>query len=190
MAKRYQLVVIGTGAAARVAAMRVRAAGWNVAVVDFRPFGGTCALRGCDPKKLLVGGASAADHVRRMRGRGIAGDARIEWPALMAFKRSYTDPIPEEREERYTARGVDTYHGRAHFTGRDRVSVDGQALEAEHILIAAGAEPVRLGIAGEEHLVTNEAFLNREKLPRRLVLVGGGYVAAEFSQSPRAPEQR
>lgn len=82
--KRYNLVIIGTGTAAMVAAMRVRAAGWSVAVIDFSPFGGTCALRGCDPKKMLVGGATAADHARRMHGKGIAGETRIDWPALIA----------------------------------------------------------------------------------------------------------
>jgi glutathione reductase (NADPH) len=181
MAKTYQLVVIGTGTAAMVAAMRVRAAGWSVAMIDFRPFGGTCALRGCDPKKMLVSGATAVDHARRMHGKGIAGDVRIDWPALMAFKRSFTDPIPEKHEERYAAKGIDTYHGRARFTGRNGLTVDGEALEAEHVLIAAGAEPVKLGIAGEEHLIANEEFLNLEQLPRRIVLVGGGYIAAEFS---------
>ena len=59
VAKRYDLAIIGTGTAAIVTAHRVRAAGWSVAVADFRPFGGTCALRGCDPKKMMVGGAEA-----------------------------------------------------------------------------------------------------------------------------------
>ena len=79
MAKQYDLAVVGTGTAAMVAAMQVRAAGWSVAVADCRPFGGTCALCGCDPKKLLVGGVAATDHVRRMRGKGVAGDAKIDW---------------------------------------------------------------------------------------------------------------
>lgn len=70
MVKQYDLVVIGAGTAAMTAAMRVRAAGKQVAVVDFRPFGGTCALRGCDPKKMLIGGAEAVDHVRRMHDKG------------------------------------------------------------------------------------------------------------------------
>src|SRR5690554_7693759 len=101
MNKQYDLVVVGTGIAATVAAMQVRQAGWSVAVIDFRPFGGTCALRGCDPKKVLVGGATAADHTARMAGRGIAGDTRLAWPDLIAFKRSFTDPVPEEQERRY-----------------------------------------------------------------------------------------
>lgn len=181
MVKQYKLVIIGAGTAAMTAAMRVRAEGWSVAVVDFRPFGGTCALRGCDPKKMLMGGASAADHAWRMRGKGVAGDTRLEWPDLMAFKRSFTDPVPEKQEHRYAEKGIDTYHGTARFTARNTLEIDGQALEAEHILIAAGAAPASLGIPGEEHLVTNEGFLELDALPARIVLVGGGYIAAEFS---------
>ncbi len=179
--KNYDLVIIGTGTAAMVAATRVRSAGWTVAVVDVRPFGGTCALRGCDPKKVLVGGAAAFDHARRMRGKGIAGDAHIAWRDLMAFKRSFTDPVAKQREETYAARGIDACHGSARFTGRNSIDVGGAALEGRYILIAAGAEPVKLDIAGEEHLATSEQFLELDDLPARIVLVGGGYIAAELS---------
>jgi len=76
MANSYDLIVIGTGSAASTAAYQCREARWRVAVVDHLPFGGTCALRGCLPKKVLVGAAEAVDHTRRMRGKGVAGDAR------------------------------------------------------------------------------------------------------------------
>lgn len=181
MTTRYDLVIVGTGTAAMVAAMRVRAAGWSVAIIDFRPFGGTCALRGCDPKKMLIAGAETVDSVTRMRGRGVAGDVRIDWPALIAFKRTFTDPIPQKRERSYAEKGIDTYHGHAKFTGRNTMVVDGTVLEGRHFLIAAGAEPIKLGIPGTEHLVTHEEFLALENLPRRIVLVGGGYIAAEFA---------
>ncbi len=181
MPNRYDLVVIGTGTAAMVAAMRVRSAGKTVAVIDFRPFGGTCALRGCDPKKMMVGAASAFDHAHRMRGQGVAGDPRLEWAGLMRFKRGFTDPVPAQREQRYREKGIDTYHGRARFTGPRTVQVDGQTLEAGHVLIAAGAAPARLHIPGEEHLADNERFMELDDLPKRIVLVGGGYIAAEFS---------
>lgn len=94
MAKQYDLAIIGAGTAAMTAAMRVRAAGKEVAVIDHRPFGGTCALRGCDPKKMLIGGTDALDHVHRMHDKGVTGDVHIDWPALMAFKRTFTDPVP------------------------------------------------------------------------------------------------
>lgn len=183
MARQYDLVVIGAGTAAMGVATRVRAAGRTVAVVDYRPFGGTCALRGCDPKKMLIGGTSTIDHARRMGSRGVAGEVHIAWPELMTFKRTFTDPVPGLQEQIYRDEGVDTIHGRATFTGANTLDVDGETIETKHIVLASGAEPVRLSIPGEEHLATNEDFLALEALPPRIALVGGGYIAAEFSHN-------
>src|SRR6266568_4827342 len=119
MGKTYDLVIVGTGTAAMTAAMRVRAAGWSVAVIDFRPFGGTCALRGCDPKKMLISGAEAVDAGRRMQGHGVPGELRINWPELIAFKRTFTDPVPQKQEAHYAAQGIDAFHGLARFTSAD-----------------------------------------------------------------------
>lgn len=177
----YDLLTIGSGTAAMVAAFRMASAGWSVAVVDEKPFGGTCALRGCDPKKMLVAGAEVIDGFRRMSGNGVAGHVSIDWRDLIAFKRSFTDPIPSKHEQRYHEKGIATFHGRTRFVGPNAVSVAGRSLTARYILIASGAEPVRLGIPGEEHLATNEDFLAMEQLPPRILLVGGGYIAAEFS---------
>lgn len=178
----YDLAIIGTGTAAMVAAMRLRSAGWSVVVVDHKPFGGTCALRGCDPKKMLIAGAEVIDAARRMQSHGVAGDVRIDWADLIAFKRTFTDPVPAKNEHRYAEKGIGTVHGEARFTGRTTLDVAGTTIQARHVLIAAGAEPVPLGIPGEEHLATNEDFLALEHLPKRVVLVGGGYIAAEFSR--------
>lgn len=180
-AKRYDLVVIGSGSAALAAALQVRAAGKSVAVIDFRPFGGTCTLRGCDPKKMLIAGASALDHARRMQGKGVTGDIQLDWPDLMGFKRGFTDPVPAQRVRRFREQQIDTYHGTARFTGRNTLRVGDQPLQAGQVLIAAGAEPAMLHIPGEEHLIDNERFLELGELPQRVVLVGGGYIAAEFS---------
>ncbi|WP_428982955.1 dihydrolipoyl dehydrogenase family protein [Pseudohoeflea coraliihabitans] len=179
--QKFDLIVIGTGTAARVGAMRSRSAGRSVAVIDCKPFGGTCALRGCDPKKMLVGGAAAIDHAKRMQGKGVAGMPRIDWPELIAFKRSFTDPVPEKHEDSYAHKGIAAFHGQARFIGPNRVDVEGTVLEGTHILIATGAKPVALGIVGEEYLIDNEEFLALETLPGRIVMVGGGYIAAEFS---------
>src|SRR5947209_9159901 len=97
----YDLVVIGTGTAAQAASGRVRKAGRSVAVIDHRPFGGTCALRGCDPKKMLVSGAEAVDLARRMHRHGVAGELHIDWKDLIAFKRTFTDPVASRREESF-----------------------------------------------------------------------------------------
>jgi glutathione reductase (NADPH) len=179
--KTYDLVVVGTGAAALGSVTAVRNAGWSVAVVDFRSYGGTCALRGCDPKKMLVTGAETVDLVRRMQSNGVAGETHIDWPALMAFKRRYTDPIPAGTEEYLRKAGIDTLHGHARFVASNCMEVDGSAIEGRHFLLASGAEPVNLDIPGEQHVVTSEEFLGLEQLPHRILLVGGGYIAAEFS---------
>ncbi|TAK48458.1 MAG: NAD(P)/FAD-dependent oxidoreductase [Xanthobacteraceae bacterium] len=182
MAKTYDLVVIGTGTAASVAASRCRAAGWRVAVIDHLPFGGTCALRGCDPKKVLVGAAEAIDHVHRMRGKGVAGgEPAIDWRALIHFKRSFTEPVPSTKEESFAKSGIDAFHGRARFTGPRTVAVEGAELDGRFVLIATGAVPMRLGIAGEEHLATSTDFLELDELPKRIALLGGGFISAEFA---------
>lgn len=183
MTKTYDLIVIGTGTAAMVASNRMASAGRKVAVMDYRPFGGTCALRGCDPKKMLITGAQVIDDIRRMTGRGvITEDARIAWPDLMTFKRTFTSPVPAKQEKHYAEKGIDAYHTQVRFTGPNAIELDGgNRLEARHIVIAVGARPVPLGFPGAEHLVTNEEFLELDELPRRVVLVGGGYIAAEFS---------
>lgn len=181
MEKRYDLVVIGTGVAATTVASRVRQAGWSVAIVDFRPFGGTCVLRGCDPKKVLMSGAQAVTAVEHMRGHGVAGDVSVRWPELMAFKRTFTDPIPAQRAKTFAEEGIEAYRGHARFIGNNVLDVEGTPIEARHVLLAVGAEPVRLGVPGEEYLITNEEFLSLERIPGRVAFVGGGYIAAEFS---------
>jgi len=185
MAEAFDLVVIGTGSGGSAVASRCRSAGWRVAIVDELPYGGTCALRGCDPKKVLVGAAELTDWNRRMRGRGIVGDAEISWPDLMRFKRTFTDPVPAARQEAFTKAGIATYRGPAQFVGPDKLAVDGQVLEARHFVIAAGAKPRRLGIPGEEHLVTSTDFLELDRLPARIAFVGAGYIAFEFAHLVR-----
>lgn len=181
MSKQYDLVVIGTGTAASVAATQCRSIGWRVAVIDHLPFGGTCALRGCDPKKVLVGAAEAIDHTRRMRGNGVAGEPAIAWRELINFKRSFTEPVPAMKERSFAKAGIDSYRGRAKFKRRDAVEVDGEILEGRFVLIAVGAVPVHLGIPGEEHAITSTEFLDLDDLPARIALLGGGYIAAEFA---------
>ncbi len=180
--KIHDLIVIGTGTAASVIAFGCRKAGWSVAVADHQPFGGTCALRGCDPKKVLIAATEVIDGVERMSGIGtVKGELRIDWAALQRHKHSFTDPVPDKREQAYAKQGIDAYHGRAQFSGRDTVVVNGTTLRARYIVIAAGAEPVRLPIEGTEHLALSDDFLNLESLPRRIVLVGAGYIGFEFA---------
>src|SRR3546814_10718300 len=88
---------------------------------------------------MLVAGAEAIDAKQRMAGHGVKGDLRIDWPDLIRFKRSFTDPVPEKHERRYEKEGIVTLHGTAKFTGPDRLSVGDQEIEYRKILIASGA---------------------------------------------------
>ncbi|MEG4593054.1 NAD(P)/FAD-dependent oxidoreductase [Microcoleus sp. F8_C2] len=182
MTQKFDLVVIGTGTAGSVAAKQCRAAGWSVAIIDCRPFGGTCALRGCDPKKMLVSAEEVMDFAHRMASNGIAfKDLHIDWSALMHFKRSFTDFIPEKNEKRFAEAGIATFHGTARFVDQTTIQVGDETLVSRYILIATGAKPAPLHIPGEEYLTTSTQFLELEQLPQRLIMVGGGYISMEFA---------
>jgi glutathione reductase (NADPH) len=182
MTRKFDLVAIGTGSAASAVASRCRSAGWQVAIVDSRPFGGTCALRGCDPKKVLVGAAEVVDWVRRMKGNGIrAEELRIDWQELMRFKRTFTEPVPKNREDGFAKAGIVTFHGSARFAGPSSVRVNDDLLEGRHIVIAVGQKPADLKIPGAELLTTSDQFLELNELPKRILFIGGGYIAFEFA---------
>jgi glutathione reductase (NADPH) len=180
--KKFDLLVIGTGAAGAGAANECRSAGWSVAIVDSRPFGGTCALRGCDPKKVLVGATEVIERNRQMAGNGILSDGgKIDWPALIRFKRTFTQPVPEDRERQFAEAGIAVFHGRARFIDKTTIQVGNDTLVGRFVLIAAGARPATLGIDGEEHLMTSDKFLELDGLPPRILFVGGGYISLEFA---------
>lgn len=179
--RAFDLVVIGTGAGGSAPAHRCRAAGWSVAVVDELPFGGTCALRGCDPKKVLVTVAESVDYARRLRGSGVTGDTRLDWTAMMRFKRTFTDPVPDSREKGFRKAGIETLRDHAAFTAPGELRVGEETIAAKHVVIAAGARPATLNIPGEEHLITSTDFLELERTPASVVLVGGGFIGFEFA---------
>lgn len=182
MARMFDLVVIGTGSGASTVATKCRRAGWSVAIVDSRPYGGTCALRGCDPKKVLVGAAETVDAFRRLQGKGVEAErARICWPDLMRFKRTFTEPVPERREKSFAKAGIATFHGRARFVGPRSVRVGDKTLEGRYVHVATGARPMDLKIRGEELLTTSDQFLELDELPSRIVFLGSGYISFEFA---------
>jgi glutathione reductase (NADPH) len=128
-----------------------------------------------------MSGAEAIDAEARMRGHGVTGEVRIDWHDLMMFKRSFTESVPRNLEKDFSENGIDAFHGVARFAGRDVVVVEGREFKARYTLIAAGARPIPLDIPGQEHAITSEEFLELDRRPARIVLVGGGYIAAEFS---------
>src|SRR2546425_11054198 len=167
VATTVDVTVIGTGSAAQSVAYKVREAGQSVAVIDSLPFGGTCQLRGCDPKKVLVGVSELADWSQRMQAKGVIGPAlSINWPELIRFKRTFTDRAPHENEQAFAQAGILTRHGRAHFVDRTTIEVSGETLIGRHVVIAGGARRATLGIPGEDLLTSSTEFLELDTLPR------------------------
>lgn len=180
--KTYDLVAIGTGAAGSSAAYACRAAGWEVAIVDMRPFGGTCALRGCDPKKVLVAAEELVDWSHRFRNNAVVtGDLAIDWSRLIQFKSTFTAPVPEQHAKSYAEAGIDAFRGTVQFIDRSTLRIGEQTIATKHVLIAAGAKPRDIPIPGTDLLATSEQFLDLPDLPKRLVMVGGGYISFEFA---------
>lgn len=182
MSDTYDLIVVGAGMAGVAAANKCASAGWRVAIVDELPYGGTCALRGCDPKKILRRGAEIIDSARLMAGKGIDGDGlAVNWADLMKHKRGFTDPVPQNMESDLAGKGVETLHATATFEAGDRLSIGGRSYQSRHFLIASGAYPRPMDFPGAEHLIDSTQFLDLEELPRRVVFVGGGFVSFEFA---------
>ncbi len=114
-------------------------------------------------------------------GKGIDQSPGTHWQALQALKNEFLDGIPEGEVEEFNNAGIATYSGRATLVGRNKVEVDGQRIEAEHIVLATGASPRKTVIPGSEHTHDSEYFLNLAELPERVVFIGGGYISFEFA---------
>jgi len=190
----YDLIVIGTGTAGTTVASCCRSKGLRVAIIDSLSFGGTCALRGCEPKKILVEAAKAIDANHRLENKSIsdADKIHLNWRDLINFKKTFTEPFSKQREDSYIKAGINPIHGKAKFVGNDTIKVkfnnteqdtDDDIIKGKYILLATGARPANLGIPGLENVITSDQFLDIEsyQLPDNIAFIGGGYISFEFA---------
>ena len=184
-ANDYDLFIIGAGSggvrAARIAARH----GARVAVAEeYRP-GGTCVIRGCVPKKLLVYASRFADDFEDSIGFGWStSEVSFDWATLIANKDREIARLEAVYKRTLEAAGVQLFASRAVLRDRHTavLEVDGREVTARYILIATGAMPVRSGaVAGVEHAITSNEAFNLSALPERIVIFGGGYIAVEFA---------
>ena len=185
MSKIYDLIVIGGGTGGNGVARMAANVGWKVASIDSEPHGGTCALRGCDPKKMLIAVTEGVEWAANMKGKGLEAQPSVNWPDMIAFKRTFTDIMPPRIEGGLRKAGIDVLHGQARFTGPDTIELNGETLTAKHSHIATGARPMTLNIPGEDHLTTSTEFLDLPERPDRIAFVGGGFIAMEFAHIAR-----
>ncbi|CAN7581107.1 glutathione-disulfide reductase [Pseudomonas sp. LjRoot71] len=178
----FDLFVIGAGSGGVRAARFAAGFGARVAVAESRYLGGTCVNVGCVPKKLLVYGAHFAEDFEQAQGFGwTLGSAKFDWATLIANKNREIERLNGIYRNLLVNSGVTLLEGHARIVDAHSVELGGKRYSAEHILIATGGWPQIPDVPGHEHAIgSNEAFF-LEQLPKRVLVVGGGYIAVEFA---------
>ncbi len=178
----YDLITIGAGSGGVRASRLAGKYGAKVAVIESSRPGGTCVMRGCVPKKLLVIGAHFAHALEDAAGFGwsIEG-ASHDWAAMITAKDKELDRLEGVYRKLLGDAGVALVEGRGKLADAHTVEVDGRRLTAEKILVAAGGWPVVADFPGKEHVITSNEALDLKARPKRLVIIGGGYIAVEFA---------
>ena len=177
----FDLFTIGAGSGGVAGSRRAVSYGAKVGIAENSRIGGTCVMRGCVPKKLLVYGAQFADAFEDARGFGWdLTPPRFDWPTLIANKNKELDRL--EGIYRNLLKDCTLYEARATLEDAHTIALDnGKRVTAETIIVATGSHPVMPHIPGIEHVITSNEALDLPKLPRHIIIVGGGYIALEFA---------
>lgn len=181
MSQEFDLIVIGTGPSGSTIATKCSEQGWNVAVIEEIGYGGTCPLSGCIPKKVFSSTAELIAKVHRMEGSGIRSNSKINWEELVAFKRTFTEPVSKNKEKSLKEKNITTFFGQASFVSQNEIAVGSATLKGNKIVIATGATPTPLPIDGTSYLTHSDEFLDLDHLPKKITFVGGGYISFEFA---------
>ena len=186
----YDAIIIGTGQSGPALALRLVAAGWKVAIVERKLFGGTCVNTGCTPTKTLVASAYAAHVVRRAADYGVRveGAVKVDMKAVKARKDAVVALSRDGVEQSLKAlEGCTVYEGHGRFVAEKKVSVNASELTADRIFINVGARAVIPPIPGLDDVpyLTNSSMMDVDFLPAHLIILGGSYVGLEFAQAYR-----
>jgi glutathione reductase (NADPH) len=178
----HDLLVIGAGSGGVRAARVAAGHGARVAIVEEHRIGGTCVVRGCVPKKLLVYGAHFAEDLEDARRFGwqLSG-AQFAWPTLRDNVLAEVARISAAYQKTLETHNVEILRGRAVVTGPNSARIEGREVTAQTILIATGARPQLPHVPGIEHAITSNEAFHLEQLPARILIAGGGYIANEFA---------
>jgi glutathione reductase (NADPH) len=181
-ARSFDVVILGGGNAGMGVTVATREAGLTVAMMEPDLLGGTCPNRGCMPKKVLVAAAHTLDEIDRAKTHHITvSKPSLDWAALIDREKAMIAGIPGSLAELMKRRGVEVIRGHGRFAGPNAVAIDGEILEAKHIVIATGSKPRPLAFPGAELMITSDDVLSDRTLPASVAFVGGGVVALEFS---------
>jgi glutathione reductase (NADPH) len=179
----YDTIIIGTGTAGLTAAGMLAQNGKKVAVVDNRPYGGTCALRGCQPKKYFVNNTHTAAETRALIGKGYKTPATTNWADLQKFKSEFTSKVTKNTNQSLIDEGIDRFTGTATFKDNKTLLIDNgsKVITAKSFIIATGASAIPLVMEGSVIPHSSDDFLELKELPKSIVFIGGGYISLEFA---------
>lgn len=178
----FDLFVIGGGSGG-VRAGRIAAGyGARVAVAEEYRYGGTCVIRGCVPKKLLVYGSEFSHAFEDAAGFGWSvGESRFDWPTMIAAKDKEIGRLEKIYRGLFENAGAKTFDGRATLKDAHTVLINDRPVTAGTILIATGGHPVKPSIPGAELMISSNEAFHLKEMPKRIIVIGGGYIACEFA---------
>ncbi len=179
--KEFDVFVIGSGKAGRDVAIACAKAGKKVAIADDKEFGGTCANRGCDPKKVIVGLTEILYRSEKMKGHGIENIPNFNWEDLQKFKLRFTDAVPFVNERLLKNEGITLYHQSPKFLDEQTLSVEGKTVIAHKVIIATGQKPMSHYFEGAHLALDSDDFLELKELPKSMIFIGGGYIGMELA---------
>ncbi|WP_456379684.1 glutathione-disulfide reductase [Thiolapillus sp.] len=182
MNNKFDLIAIGGGSGGLAVAETAARLGKKVAVVEAHKMGGTCVNNGCVPKKVMWIAANLAHAVDDANSFGIpTRRGRTDWQALVAGRRDYIHNINEYWDGHVDALNIQHIHGRARFVDSHNIEVDGQRYSADHIILATGGHPMVPPVPGAELGITSDGFFALEQQPKRVAIIGGGYIGVELA---------
>jgi len=177
----YNVFVIGSGVAGQTVAKACAKQKLTVAIADNREFGGVCANRGCDPKKILLQFSALMEHAKRLEKSGLSKLPKVNWKAVQQFKTQFIEAIPKKTEENLQKLAIDLYHQSPEFINKNEILVEGKTISADYFVIATGKTPRTLEIKGNKYIETSDAILNLDKIPKSASFIGSGYIGMEFA---------
>ena len=179
----FDLFIIGAGSGGVRAARLAAAQGAKVAVAEEFRYGGTCVIRGCVPKKLMVNASDFKDFFEDSNGFGWSvGNTTFSWQEFLKAKDKEIERLENIYEKNMKGSGVELFNSKAKLVARNKVELDdGRAFTARTVLIATGGRPFVPEFDGNKHVITSNEIFELKKLPSRILIVGGGYIASEFS---------
>jgi len=183
----YDLFVIGAGPGGLAAAKQAAHYGARVAIAEANHLGGTCANMGCIPKKLMVYAADFGHLAEASKGYGWSGEQpHFSWTKFVRARDQTIEGFRQSHERSLTKLGIHLIHDRAQFIDAHTLEVGEQKITADHILIAVGGHASKPDIPGIEHAVTSKEMFHLPQLPKKIAIIGGGYIGVEFASALHA----